>query len=87
MKKEISQYVAEFIVECSPEQESDLIEIPPDSKMGDYAIPCFPFAKLLHKSPAVIAEELKQLLPEWMIWGIMRVGERSLSMSVDQQEA
>ncbi|MBR1700807.1 MAG: arginine--tRNA ligase [Lachnospiraceae bacterium] len=62
MKKEIGQYVAEFIGECSPEQVSDLIEIPPDSKMGDYAIPCFPFAKLLHKSPAVIAEEIKQLL-------------------------
>ncbi len=35
----------------------DLIVIPPDSSMGDYALPCFKFAKILRKSPAIIAEE------------------------------
>ncbi len=29
-----------------------------DSKLGDYALPCFKFAKLLRKSPMVIANEL-----------------------------
>jgi len=34
------------------------IEIPPDSDMGDYAFPCFKLAKILKKSPAIIADEL-----------------------------
>lgn len=34
------------------------IEIPPDEKMGDLAFPCFPLAKVMHKAPALIAQEL-----------------------------
>lgn len=36
-----------------------LIALPPASNMGDYALPCFKFAKILRKSPQMIAEELK----------------------------
>ncbi len=32
---------------------------PPNANMGDYSLPCFPFAKVLRKSPVAIAEELK----------------------------
>lgn len=35
-----------------------LIVTPPDTSLGDYAIPCFKFAKTMRKSPAIIAEEL-----------------------------
>lgn len=35
------------------------IALPPNSEMGDYALPCFKFAKVLRKSPVAIAEELK----------------------------
>lgn len=34
------------------------IALPPNSQMGDYALPCFKFAKVLRKSPVVIAQEL-----------------------------
>lgn len=34
------------------------IALPPNSDMGDYALPCFKFAKTLRKSPVAIAEEL-----------------------------
>jgi arginyl-tRNA synthetase len=36
-----------------------LIEVPPSEAMGDFAFPCFPLARLLKKSPAQIAQELK----------------------------
>ena len=36
-----------------------LIVTPPNSEMGDFALPCFKFSKVLRKSPAIIAEELK----------------------------
>ena len=35
-----------------------LIETPPDPEMGDYALPCFTFAKTMRKAPNLIAEEL-----------------------------
>jgi len=35
-----------------------LISVPPDTAMGDFALPCFRFAKALKKSPALIAQEL-----------------------------
>lgn len=38
------------------------ITMPPNSQMGDYALPCFKFAKVLRKSPAVIAEELSKTI-------------------------
>ena len=39
--------------------ENIIIENPKDRKMGDYALPCFTYAKMLHKSPIVIANEIK----------------------------
>ncbi len=35
-----------------------LLEVPPDSALGDYAFPCFSLAKELKKSPVQIAQEL-----------------------------
>ena len=35
-----------------------LVEVPPRAEMGDFAFPCFGLAKILKKSPAVIASEL-----------------------------
>lgn len=40
----------------------ELIESPPDPKMGDFAFPCFKLAKTLKKAPPVIAAELCQKL-------------------------
>jgi len=43
----------------SEDELYDLIALPPNTEMGDYALPCFKFAKILRKSPVMIAEELK----------------------------
>ena len=54
------KYIAEKIcVEgVSREEIEASIALPPNTEMGDYALPCFKFAKVMRKSPAVIAEEL-----------------------------
>ncbi len=36
----------------------DLIEIPPQENMGDFAFPCFTLAKTMRKNPKLIAEEI-----------------------------
>ncbi len=38
---------------------SDMLEYPPDSSMGDLALPCFKLSRILKKAPPAIAEELK----------------------------
>ncbi|MDD4316129.1 MAG: arginine--tRNA ligase [Clostridia bacterium] len=43
--------------ECA-EDIYNSIAVPPDDKMGDYALPCFAFAKKLRKAPTAIANEL-----------------------------
>ena len=43
----------------SKDELYELIALPPNLEMGDYALPCFKFAKLLRKSPVMIAESLK----------------------------
>ena len=55
------KYIAEKInVEgVTKEELYDLIALPPNLEMGDYALPCFKFAKILRKSPVMIAESLK----------------------------
>ncbi|MDE6597570.1 MAG: arginine--tRNA ligase [Clostridia bacterium] len=55
------KYIAEKLkVEGVSEDEIySSIALPPNTEMGDYALPCFKFAKVLRKSPVAIAEELK----------------------------
>lgn len=43
----------------SPEEIESYIVLPPDTSMGDFALPCFKFAKILRKAPNMIAEDLK----------------------------
>ena len=55
------KYIAERLtVEGVSEEEIySSISLPPNSEMGDYALPCFKFSKVLRKSPVMIAEGLK----------------------------
>ena len=45
------------INDITEEEVASLIVTPPDTSLGDYALPCFKFAKLMRKSPVMIAEE------------------------------
>lgn len=62
MKTKICQYLSEVLQEVSVEELHSAIEIPPEEKMGDYALPCFVMAKKMHKSPMLIATELAEKL-------------------------
>lgn len=39
------------------------IALPPNTEMGDYALPCFRFAKVMRKSPALIAQAIAAEYP------------------------
>ncbi len=40
-----------------------LLEVPPHKQMGDFALPCFKLAAVMKKSPAAIAQELREKIP------------------------
>jgi len=54
MKKQIAEKIANIL-----NLESVELEVPPNLSMGDYSLPCFPFAKELRKAPMQIAEDIK----------------------------
>lgn len=59
-KVEVKKIIQGFDTGLTEEEISDLIEIPPNSEMGDYAFPVFKLAKTFRKSPNLIAEDLAQ---------------------------
>jgi len=60
-KKYISEKIN--IDGVTSEEIAGYISAPPSQEMGDYALPCFRFAKALRKSPVMIANELKEVFP------------------------
>lgn len=47
----------------SEEEICSMIELPPNTEMGDFALPCFRLAKTLRKAPALIAQEIAAAFP------------------------
>lgn len=61
IKEQIKQMVCDAL-DNGVNIDSIVVENPKDRKMGDYALPCFTYAKLLHKSPMIIAGEISTKL-------------------------
>ena len=61
-KEQIGALLAEQIEGLTAEELIGMVEIPTDSKLGDYAFPCFRLAKVMRKSPAVIAKDIAEKL-------------------------
>ncbi|OPJ55170.1 arginine--tRNA ligase [Alkalithermobacter paradoxus] len=57
-KLEVAKSIHSQTTDLSLEDIISLIEIPPNKEMGDYAFPCFRFAKVFRKAPNLIAQEL-----------------------------
>lgn len=58
-KDKIAEEISKKL-ELTKEDIKEFIEIPKDTKMGDYALPCFKLAKEMKKSPVIIANEIKE---------------------------
>ncbi len=60
-KKETAKFLADSL-DIDIELISEIIEVPPQRDMGDFAIPCFRFAKELKKAPVGIAADFIETL-------------------------
>lgn len=59
-KEQLAGLLASMIDGLEASDIRDMIEIPPDSNMGDFAFPCFRLAKTMRKAPQMIAAELAE---------------------------
>ena len=66
MKRKIAEEIAKAesccFADCGVDAKelAGMMEIPPDKKLGDYALPCFRLSKSLHKAPQMIASALAE---------------------------
>ena len=63
-KSEAARLIADQNQQLNIEEILNLIEIPPNPELGDFAVPCFVFAKVFRKSPDKIAEEIAGRISE-----------------------
>ena len=59
-RKEVANCISKVVPSLGKEEIENLVEIPPNYDMGDYAFPCFRLAKEFKKAPNLIAEELAE---------------------------
>jgi len=59
-KEKIAGIIAKTIPDADPEMVRDIVEVPQDQKMGDYAFPCFRLAKIFRKAPQMIAADIAE---------------------------
>ncbi|MEK6964583.1 MAG: arginine--tRNA ligase [Nanoarchaeota archaeon] len=57
MKDHLSKFLSKELG-LDEKKTGSMIEVPPDSKLGDLAFPCFDLAKIKKKAPPLIAQEL-----------------------------
>ncbi|GKX30305.1 arginine--tRNA ligase [Vallitalea longa] len=57
-EKIVVKILKNVIVDLSEKEINDLIEIPSNPEMGDFAFPCFKLAKIFRKAPNMIASEV-----------------------------
>ncbi|MBT3865888.1 arginine--tRNA ligase [Candidatus Woesearchaeota archaeon] len=60
-KSEVASLISKELG-CKKEEVIDVLEIPPESKFGDYSFPCFKFAAKLKKKPIDLAKDLSSNL-------------------------
>ncbi len=74
IKERIASIIAEQIEGIEPSDIERLLEIPKQKEMGDFALPCFTFAKTLRKAPNLIASEIAEKIQDEVFEEINPVG-------------
>ena len=57
-KIKVAELFSGLVNDVTMEDIYGMVEIPPNSQLGDFAVPCFRFAKTMRKSPNMIAETI-----------------------------
>ncbi len=83
LKEQVAETLAKAL-ELNEPMVLELLEVPPDEHLGDYALPCFSFAKAEKKSPVEIAKAFASRLERGLIKEARAVGPY-LNLFLDQE--
>ena len=68
------------------EEILDMIERPADSKMGDYAFPCFKLARVLRKAPPIIAKGIAEAIQDDPMFEQVQPVNAYVNMFISKEE-
>ncbi len=85
VKSEIAELLQKKIHSLTLEEIEQMIEIPQDSSLGDYALPCFRFAKELRKAPAAIAADIARAIEDAELFEKVESVNAYVNMFLDKE--
>ncbi len=85
-KEKIAEIISSKIDDFSRDDALELLEIPQDSKMGDYAFPCFRLAKLMRKAPQMIAADIAEAIKDEELFSEVRQVNAYVNMFLSKEE-
>ena len=85
-KEEIAGLIAEQVTDLELSEIQNMIEIPQDSKMGDYAFPCFKLAKVMRKAPPLIAKNIAEKIADNPLFEKVEQVNAYVNMFISKEE-
>lgn len=85
-KDEIAKLIAQKVEGLALSEIEDMIEVPQDAKMGDYAFPCFKLAKVLRKAPPLIAKGIAEGLADAPLFEKVEQVNAYVNMFISKEE-
>ena len=86
LKEEIAKLISEQVTDLSFDEIKNMIETPQDSKMGDYAFPCFRLAKVMRKAPPLIAKGIAEAIADNDIFEKVEQVNAYVNMFISKEE-
>ena len=86
LKEEIAKLISEQVTDLTVDEIRNMIEVPQDPKMGDYAFPCFRLAKVLRKAPPLIAKGIAEGISENDIFEKVEQVNAYVNMFISKEE-
>ena len=81
----ITDLIAPQVEGLEKDEIRSMIEIPADSKMGDYAFPCFKLAKILRKAPPLIAKGIAEAIADDPMFTKVEQVNAYVNMFIDKE--
>ena len=85
-KEEIAKLIAAEVTDLELSEIQGMIEVPQDSKMGDYAFPCFKLAKVMRKAPPLIAKNIAEKIADNEIFEKVEQVNAYVNMFISKEE-
>lgn len=85
-KEEIAKLIAQQVEGLELSEIQDMVEVPQDPKMGDYAFPCFKLAKVLRKAPPLIAKGIAEAISKETLFEKVEQVNAYVNMFISKEE-